>query len=88
MNVPQIQSQLALNRELLKWQHEILEDAKECRKYFSDEGNDVYATREHKHVVMTRKKIARMAVLQKALKADLAILVRVSRANKRFWEVK
>lgn len=83
MNIPQIQSQLCQNRACLYGLHAFLATAIILRKQYSgDEDYHHYTDKWHKNVVKTRKLIARMVVLQKALKFDLSCIIEKQRRSR------
>lgn len=82
MNTSLIQSQLAMNRALLNHLHSAVKSDKNNRGFFSFSGNMDTAYLYHKEVVKAKKYIAKLVVLQKALKKDLSREIAYERASR------
>lgn len=80
MNISNIQSQLAVNRAILNMLHKDVESDKGSRKLFSSKERLDLASFYHKEVIRTKKQIAKLVVLQKALKKDLSREIAYERA--------
>lgn len=82
MNIPQIQSQLAVNRTLIQQQHVGLRYALDERSHMSQSGQPERAALAHRSVVKVRKNISRMVALQKTLKFDLSCIIEKQRRSR------
>lgn len=82
MNISNIQSQLAYNRHILAVLHGQLQHEKQERTHFSRNGLPDLAEAYQKEIVKTRKIIAKLVVLQKALKKDMATALEYQKVAK------
>lgn len=71
MNISEITSQIAINRQHINNLHDMEEFYTLSRTNCSRNGMPLQAEFHDKHVMKAKKKIARLVVLQKSLKQEL-----------------